>query len=115
MKATGIARGQWNNLCKKKVKDIAELDQKILRAYALGEITHVYKTGEYIVRYYDLNLLCNSTNILTIWRDKSRPRILISSEAKHKYDAEEEINANILRDILHKPDTTDFPRPMGVN
>jgi hypothetical protein len=86
VKVSGVARGQWYNLTKKKEKDVKMVNYKIERAVKLGQIAHVYPTGEYIVRYYNLNIMVNGDDILTIWRDRSRPMVNVLEKSKKMYD-----------------------------
>lgn len=86
MIVSGIAIGQWNQICRKK-EGIRRTRYKILRAFVMGRLSHTYKSKDYIVRYCDLNLLVSHTGvIMTVWRDKSTPNVIVDEEFKTKYD-----------------------------
>lgn len=83
---SGVAIGQWNNICKNK-EGKRRTVYKITRAICVGDITHVFPSRAYIVRYYDLNLLVDHTGcVMTVWRDISRPSVEINEEFKKLFD-----------------------------
>lgn len=85
---SGVARGQWKQLCKGyyNCDDTELITNKIIRAYYLGQIVHFYNNGNYITRYHDLNILLSESEIQTIWRDITRPSVFVDEEVKRKYD-----------------------------
>lgn len=86
MKISGIAVGQWNaNVRKKEGKHRTKY--KIRRAIVLGNVSHVYDSNDYVVRYHDMNLLVSHTGIvMMVWKDNSRPVHFVSEEIKTEYD-----------------------------
>jgi hypothetical protein len=95
MKVSGVAIGQWNSVCKKKEGRRRTL-YKIYRAIVMGTVSHIYPTGDYIVRYYDVNLLVSKKGmVLTVWKDASRPRHIIPTEIKERYDNETTFKDNV--------------------
>lgn len=67
---SGVAIGQWKNLTRHgKTLKKQELEEKIKKAIILGKPMFMYKTGDYIIRYYDINILVSSSGIvLTVWK-----------------------------------------------
>ena len=85
---SGVARGQWKQLCKgyNDCYDTELMTSKITRAYCLGQIVHIYDNGNYITRYYDLNMLVSENEIQTIWREITSPSVFVDENVKRKYD-----------------------------
>ena len=85
---SGVARGQWKQLCKGyyNCDDIQLVEDKIIRAYYLGKIAYIYDNKNYIVRYYDINLLISENEIQTLWRDITSPSVFVDENVKRKYD-----------------------------
>jgi hypothetical protein len=99
MKVSGVAIGQWNQICKKK-EGIRRTIYKIFRAIVMGKVSHVYKTGDYIVRYYDMNVLVSRTGlVLTVWRDTETEIHNIPQSIREKYDLETTHKMNIMKAI----------------
>lgn len=70
IRVSGVSIGQWKNLCKKDGNSSTEVvKEKILRAVVLGKPNFKYDTKDYILRYYDLNILVSRKGlVLTVWR-----------------------------------------------
>ncbi|MCR8994582.1 hypothetical protein [Brevibacillus laterosporus] len=97
MKISGVALGQWNQICKKK-EGVRRTTYKIYRAISMGEMSHIYASGDYIVRYQDINLLISKTGlVLTVWRDTITPNYKISDRVKKHYDDTVTYKANIIK------------------
>lgn len=95
MKVSGVAIGQWNDICKKK-EGAHRTKYKLHRAIVLGRVVHVYVSKDYIVRYHDLNILVSHIGlIMMVWRDQSRPNVVILDEDKDEYDAKTTNGQNI--------------------
>lgn len=103
MKISGVAIGQFLGNVKKK-EGKRRTEYKIHRAIVLGKLTHVYNSGDYIVRYYDLNLLISKQGIvLTIWRDATRKEHYINPKIKDSYDESTTHKENIAKaNVKHK-------------
>lgn len=72
-RVTGVAIGEWNKNCKIKNSRYMTI-YKILRAYFLGAVSHKFEDGNYIVRYFNINILVSKDGaVLTVWRDNTRP------------------------------------------
>jgi hypothetical protein len=86
LKVNGVAKGQYKQLCQLswgKCKGNENLlVYKIRRAVDLGTKTHSYNNGCTIVRYYSLNFLVGSNEIMTIWRDDSRHTVQVKADVK---------------------------------
>jgi hypothetical protein len=96
MKISGVALGQWNSICKKK-EGVRRTRYKIYRAIAMGKVSHVYESGDYIIRYYDINVLVSKTGlILTVWRDNSRELHYIRRKTKENYDETTTYKQNLI-------------------
>lgn len=88
MKISGVAIGQWNQICKKK-EGIRRTKYKIYRAIVMGKVAHIYASKDYITRYYDMNILVSHTGlVLTVWRDNATEQFKICEKLKAKYDTE---------------------------
>lgn len=89
LKISGVAKGQYKQLCPyswhKCNGDHKLLEYKIKRAADLGKVTHTYSNGSRIVRYYNLNLLVSGNEVMTIWYDKSYPRVGIDESLKEAH------------------------------
>jgi hypothetical protein len=95
MRISGIAIGQWNANCKKK-EGTHRTKYKIHRAIVLGNVTHVYMSKDYVVRYYDMNILVSHTGlVMMVWKDQSRPNHMVGRYTKEKYDAKTSNKQNI--------------------
>lgn len=95
MKISGVAIGQWNQICKKK-EGIRRTTYKIHRAIVMGKVTLKYPTGDYIVRYHDLNLLVSKAGIVyVVWRDIEAEKHTIKDKVKMKYVARTTHKENI--------------------
>lgn len=87
MKVSGIAIGQWNANCKKK-EGARRTIYKIHRAIVFGNVSHVFESKDYVVRYYDMNILVSHTGlVMMVWRDQTRPNYFVSEEEKAAYNA----------------------------
>lgn len=88
MAVSRIAIGQWKQLCRDygKCNDDELITKKVIRAFTLGQITHIYENGNIIKRYHDLNLLESDGEIQTIWRDSTSPSVFVDERLKLKYD-----------------------------
>lgn len=85
---SGVAIGQWRNSTKKGLGlKKNEAEDKIKRAIILGKPVFMYKTGDYIIKYHDLNILVSRDGIvLTIWRHHDKSSYVYTSESsKAKY------------------------------
>lgn len=113
MKINGIVKGEYKKKCPvswHRCKGNEKLlEHKIRRAVDLGEKTYVYENGCYIIRYQVLNFLIDKDNneIMTMWKDKTRPKVEISEEIKDLYDdifLHRKISKEIieLAKVLHK-------------
>lgn len=83
---SGVAIGQWRNSTNKGLLlSKKETEDKIKRAIILGKPMFMYKSGDYIVKYYDLNILVSSSGIvLTVWRHHDQNTyVKISENAKN--------------------------------
>lgn len=109
MYISGIAIGQWNQICRKQ-GTVGEINYKIHRAIVLGDVSHVYHSGDYIVRYYDLNIMVSRTNlVMTVWRDIMTKPFYIDEEVKAEYDANTTHPQNITKaNIKHKKIIKEF-------
>ncbi|OME54039.1 hypothetical protein BSK59_15775 [Paenibacillus odorifer] len=97
MKISGVAIGQWNQICKKK-EGIRRTQYKIYRAIVMGNVAHTYASKDYIIRYHDMNILVSHTGlVLTIWRDSNTDTITIVDKVKAKYDAKTTHKQNIKK------------------
>lgn len=78
---SGVAIGQWRNSTKKgSGLGKAEAEGKIKLAIILGKPLFMYKTGDYIVKYHDLNILISREgNVLTIWRHEDKSTYVYAS------------------------------------
>lgn len=67
---SGVAVGQWKEITSKGRKySKDEIEDKIKRAIILGKPVHIYKSGDYIIKYYDINILLSASGIvLTVWK-----------------------------------------------
>lgn len=67
---SGVAIGQWRDITIKGAETTkVEAEAKILRALVLGKPVFVYKSGEVIVRYHNINIMINPQGIITtVWR-----------------------------------------------
>lgn len=86
LKVSGVAKGQYKQLCplswdKCKGNEYMML-YKIRRAVDLGKQTHKYQNGCRIVRFHHLNFLVDQNEIMTIWKDDSRPRVAVNETLK---------------------------------
>lgn len=83
-----IARMQWKTLCPlSDAKSInnREIDYKILRAIALGKVTHKYGGGIRISRYWCLDVMHDGKKVLAIWKYHPKPNC-IKTSTKKNYD-----------------------------
>lgn len=89
MKISGVAKGQYKQLCPhswaKCNGDEKTLLYKIQRAVDLGKTVHTYKNGCKIKRYYYLNILTDGKEVMTIWKDKTTERFMVSEKRKKRY------------------------------
>lgn len=100
MKISGVSLWQWNQICKKK-EGIRRTTYKIFRAISMGKVAHIYASGDYIIRYQDINLLISKTGlVLTLWRDTTTPNHKIHHKVKEHYDATMTHKMNILKATL---------------
>jgi hypothetical protein len=96
MRISGVAIGQWNSLSKKK-EGIVRTRYKINRAVVMGKVSHIYKSKDYIIRYFDLNILVSNMGmVLTIWRDRNTPKHQVHESIKVKYDNENTNKQNLI-------------------
>jgi hypothetical protein len=87
MKISGIAIGQWNANCKNQ-EGQHRTKYKIHRAIVFGNVSHVYQSKDYVIRYYDMNILISHTGIvMMVWRDQSRPVCFFDESDKVHYDS----------------------------
>lgn len=97
MIVSGVAIGQWNQICKKK-EGVRRTKYKIIRAFVMGKLSHVYTTKDYIIRYADLNLLVSRSGvIMTVWRDKVNRNVIIDEKIKKQYDESTTHKENIKK------------------
>lgn len=97
---SGVAIGQWNQVCNKK-EGVRRTSYKIHRAIVLGKMTHNYPDGSYIVRYYDLNILVNYNGyVMTVWRDTETKKHVIKESRKLKYDERTTHKQNISQALI---------------
>ncbi|WP_336786915.1 hypothetical protein [Paenibacillus sp. MMO-177] len=86
MFVSGVAIGQWNAICKNK-EGRRRTIYKIARAICVGDVTLIYPSGNYIIRYHDINLLVDVTGCVnTVWRDVSRPVVDVEETIKSNFD-----------------------------
>lgn len=82
-----IAIRQWKQLCRRHTNThMSIVISKIRRAYVLGQVKHIYRNGNKIVRYHDLNLLVADNEVQTIWRDSTTPTVEVNEMLKQAYD-----------------------------
>lgn len=97
MKISGVALGQWNQICKKK-EGIRRTQYKIYRAIVMGNVAHTYMSDDYVIRYYDMNILVSHTGlVLTVWRDTETAPYVIGHKTKARYDAATTHKENIRK------------------
>ena len=87
MEVSQIAVNQWKQLCKRHISTHSSIViNKIKRAHDLGQVVHIYKDGNRITRYHDLNLLVSCDEIQTIWRDATIPDVEVNEKLKEMYE-----------------------------
>lgn len=101
LKINGVVRGQYKQMCSKSWYkcngDEKELDFKIRRAVDLGKHTYTYKNGCKIIRYHFLNFLIDDNEIMTMWKDSSRPPYHVSEDLKKEYRDERDPKAVFIK------------------
>lgn len=84
---SGVAIGQWKSVTKNGGNlTKVEAETKILQAIILGKPVFMYKSNDYIIRYFDLNILISSTGVvLTVWRHEQAGFIHVSEGFKNSF------------------------------
>ena len=87
MLVSRMAINQWKQLCKRHANTSSNIVAlKIDRACALGQVKYIYKNGNKVIRYHDLNILVAGDEAQVIWRDNTVPNVDVSDELKEMYD-----------------------------
>ena len=87
MEISQVAISQWKQLCKDHVNTHPSIvDLKVEKAVVLGQVKHIYRNGNRIIRYHDLNLLVSNNEVQTIWRDSTTPTVNVSEKLKEAYE-----------------------------
>lgn len=103
MRVSGVAIGQWNEINKNKSSK-RKTTYKINRAIVMGTLSHSYSSGDYIIRYYNINLLISKTGeVLTLWKDDTRKPHHVPNSVRLAYDIETSYKENMLKaDSKHR-------------
>jgi hypothetical protein len=99
MKVNIHAINQWNLNCKKK-EGIRRTTYKILRAVVMGKVLYTVGLGDYVVRYFDMNVYVDKRGeVLAVWRTNLYEPHGVPYNFKNQYDKETTFKQNLRKAV----------------